>query len=429
MESLKLKDFLNYRFLSGVQYAPDGSKAAFVAANANEEENRYERRLWLWDGQLRQLTDLGQEGSFLWEDENTLLFPADRSAKERKRRESGEEFTAYYRLSLAGGEALPAFTLPFTAASLKPLGEGKYLAIGSIDARRPDYFEMTEKARAEVAKEYAEDKDYEVFDEIPFWGNGMGVINKRRQALFLVTAEPWEIRRVTEDPYFSVDSAAVLGDFVWYSGRRYESRMPLAADGLFRLNWKSGELVRFPLPEKCDLALQAVGEELWAFATIDPAHGGNQNSDVYRVDRETGELTLLRREEYSMYSSVGSDCRLGGGRQGEVKGGSYYHLTTREGSSHLYRVDGDGQSHPVVTREGSIDCVTVSPTEEKALMVAMYEGKLQELYQADLRTGKVKRLSHFNDAALKGKYIAPFRTLSVESEGLTIGGWVLEPKD
>ena len=429
MERLKLKDFLNYRFLSGVQYAPDGSKAAFVVANTNEEESGYERRLWLWDGQLRQLTDLGQEGSFLWEDGDTLLFPADRSAKEKKRREAGEEFTAYYRLSLSGGEALPAFTLPFSVSSLKPLGEGKYLAIGSVDAQRPDYFEMTEKARAEVAKEYAEDKDYEVFDEIPFWGNGMGVINKRRQALFLVTAEPWEIRRVTEDPYFSVDSAAVLGDFVWYSGRRYESRMPLAADGLFRLNWKSGELVRFPLPEKCELSLQAVGEELWAFATIDPAHGGNQNSDVYRVDRETGELTLLRREEYSMYSSVGSDCRLGGGRQGEAKGGSYYHLTTREGSSHLYRIDGDGQSHPVVTREGSIDCVTVSPTEEKALMVAMYDGKLQELYQADLRTGKVKRLSHFNDAALKGKYIAPFRALSVESEGLTIGGWVLEPKD
>ena len=429
MEALKLKDFLNYRFLSGVQYAPDGSKAAFVAASANEEENSYERRLWLWDGRLRQLTDLGKEGSFCWEDADTLLFPADRSAKERKRRESGEEFTAYYRLSLSGGEALPAFTLPFTALGVKPLGEGKYLALGDIDARRPDYFEMTEKARAEVAKEYAEEKDYEVFDEIPFWGNGMGVINKRRRALFLITAEPWEIRRVTEDPFLSVDSLEILGDYAFFSGRSYESRMPLAADSLFRLNWRSGELRHFPLPEKCELSLQAVGQELWAFATIDPAHGGNQNSDVYRVDRETGELTLLRREEYSMYSSVGSDCRLGGGRQGEVKGGSYYHLTTREGSSHLYRVDGDGQSHPVVTKEGSIDCVTVSPAEEKALMVAMYDGRLQELYQADLKTGKVKRLSHFNDAALKGKYIAPFRALSVESEGLTIGGWVLEPKD
>ena len=36
MEALKLKDFLSYRYLSGVQYAPDGSKAAFVVANTNE---------------------------------------------------------------------------------------------------------------------------------------------------------------------------------------------------------------------------------------------------------------------------------------------------------------------------------------------------------------------------------------------------------
>ena len=427
MKALKLKDFLNYRFLSGVQYAPDGGKAAFVVSNANEEENSYERRLWLWDGQLRQLTDLGKEGAFCWEDADHILFPADRSAKERKRREAREEFTAYYRLSMSGGEALPAFTLPFAATGLRPLGEGVYLALGSIDARRPDYFEMTDAARAEVAKEYAAEKDYEVFDEIPFWGEG--VINKRRQALFRISLDPWEIRRVTEDAFFNVDSVEVLGDDAWFTGRRYESRMPLAADRLCRLNWRSGELLRFPLPEKCELGLQAVGEELWAFATIDPAHGGNQNSDVYRVDRETGELTLLRREECSMYSSVGSDCRLGGGRQGEAKGDVFYHLTTREGSSHLYCIDALGQSRPVVTRDGSIDCVTVSPTEEKALMVAMYDGRLQELWQADLKTGKVKRLSHFNDAALKGKYIAPFRALSVESEGLTIGGWVLPPKD
>ena len=429
MKALKLKDFLNYRFLSGVQYAPDGGKAAFVVSNANEEENSYERRLWLWDGQLRQLTDLGKEGAFCWEDADHILFPADRSAKERKRREAREEFTAYYRLSMSGGEALPAFTLPFAATGLRPLGEGVYLALGSIDARRPDYFEMTDAARAEVAKEYAAEKDYEVFDEIPFWGNGEGVINKRRQALFRISLDPWEIRRVTEDAFFNVDSVEVLGDDAWFTGRRYESRMPLAADRLCRLNWRSGELLRFPLPEKCELGLQAVGEELWAFATIDPAHGGNQNSDVYRVDRETGELTLLRREECSMYSSVGSDCRLGGGRQGEAKGDVFYHLTTREGSSHLYCIDALGQSRPVVTRDGSIDCVTVSPTEEKALMVAMYDGRLQELWQADLKTGKVKRLSHFNNAALKGKYIAPFRALSVESEGLTIGGWVLPPKD
>ena len=39
MEQLKLKDFLNYRFLSAVRYAPDGKRAVFVVSNSNEEEN------------------------------------------------------------------------------------------------------------------------------------------------------------------------------------------------------------------------------------------------------------------------------------------------------------------------------------------------------------------------------------------------------
>ena len=41
MRALELKDFLNYKFLSNVKYAPDGKKAAFVVTNAVEEENTY----------------------------------------------------------------------------------------------------------------------------------------------------------------------------------------------------------------------------------------------------------------------------------------------------------------------------------------------------------------------------------------------------
>ena len=48
MEQLQLNDFLNYRFLSAVQYAPNGQKAAFVVSTCNEEENSYESRLYLY---------------------------------------------------------------------------------------------------------------------------------------------------------------------------------------------------------------------------------------------------------------------------------------------------------------------------------------------------------------------------------------------
>ena len=109
MEGIGIKDFLNYKFLSNVQYAPDGKRAAFVVSNCNEEENCYESRLWLYDGAFRQLTDLGKEARFLWESDDTILFPAVRSAAEKKRAEAKEQFTSYYRLDLRGGEALPAF--------------------------------------------------------------------------------------------------------------------------------------------------------------------------------------------------------------------------------------------------------------------------------------------------------------------------------
>ena len=119
MEQLQLTDFFHYRFLSQPKFAPGGQRAAFAVANCNAEGDGYESRLWLWTGDgLRQLTSLGQEAQYVWVDETHLLFPAVRSAGEKKRKEGKETFTSYYCLDITGGEALPAFTLPFAAGQL-----------------------------------------------------------------------------------------------------------------------------------------------------------------------------------------------------------------------------------------------------------------------------------------------------------------------
>lgn len=143
MDQLQLTDFLHYRFLSQPKFAPDGQRAAFAVTNCNEEENCYETRLWLWESsRLRQLTDLGKESRFFWEDNTHLLFPAVRSKAEQKRQEAKEEFTSFYRLDVTGGEATHAFTLPFAAGTLHHLSGPHYLAEGSIDAAWPDYYQM-----------------------------------------------------------------------------------------------------------------------------------------------------------------------------------------------------------------------------------------------------------------------------------------------
>ena len=153
--------------------------------------------------------------------------------------------------------------------------------------------------------------------------------------------------------------------------------------------------------------LLAAGGKLLLLGSEGLRHGLNENDYVYTIDPKTGGLSLLRAEEENMYSSVGSDCRYGGGEPRQARGEELFHLTTRWGNSHLYRLSPDGSSHPVVTKDGSIDPspLHLQPTPF-CWWPCMMESSRSSI-RLDLRTGKVKRLSHFNDAALKGSTSPP----------------------
>ena len=426
MRKLELKDFLNYRFLSNVKYAPGGKAAAFVVSNCDEEENCYESRLWLWDGQLRQLTDLGKEKTFLWEDETHILFPAVRSAREKKRAEAKEQFTSWYRLDITGGEAVHAFTLPFGVSRLEKV-PGGWVALGTIDANSPDYYLMNDEERAGYAKERAE-AGWDVLDEIPFWSNGAGMTNKVRTALFHIP-DDGPISRITE-PLETVEDLALWEGAVYYISQSYHSKLPLTGCEIRRLDLKTGKgTVVVACPDLHLGQMQVVGSQLWLSGTDGERYGINENAWVYSLSHGNCWLEVLREEEHSMYPIVGSDCRYGGGDVWQTKGGKLYHLTTRGDSSHLYCLDAEGESTPVITKPGSIDCIALEENAEEALLIAMYDGKLQELYAADLATGAVRQLSDFNEAVLREKYVAAYKPLTVQSCGETISGYVLLPKD
>lgn len=425
MEPIRLNDFLNYRFLSQIKYAPGGKTAAFVVSNCNEDENRYESRLWLYDGGLRQLTDLGSESNFIWEDASHILFSAVRSSKEKKRQEAKDSFTSYYRLSIHGGEALPAFTLPVSASQIEKVGNS-YVFLARIDANFPDYYQMSEDERKNVAKHYEEEKDYEVLDERPFWFNGGGMVNKRRTALF-VRRSDGTVNRVTS-PLFDVGSMTVMGEKVFFTGSEFPAKRPERTVSVYCFDLTT-EVVTTVI-NRTDLkigSMEKVGDQLWLGATEGKRHGMNENRWVYSLDPVSGELALIRAEEYNMYNSVGSDCRYGGGNGWQARDGALYHLATREGSGLLYRLAADGTSTPVVTKDGSIDSFSLCEEQNEALMIAMYDNKLQELYSADLTTGEIRQISSFNSDVLKDKYVAAYHPISVESEGYRIGGWVLLP--
>ena len=428
MEPITQKDLLEYKFLSALRFAPGGERAAFVAAVANEEENCYEQRLWLREnGALRQLTDLGKEGSFLWLDERRLIFPAVRSAKEKKRAEAKERFTAYYVLDVCGGEALPYMTLPFSVNSIRLLEEGRFLVTATVDKDRPLLYAASEEERAKAREAQDAEKDYEVFTELPFWSNGRGVTNGQRTLAYLVEREPLKITPLMEAPEDLI-CQTVFGGEILLAYARWETKYPLKGFRLRAVDWHSG--ARRELPEQPALsvhAMEAAGGTVYLMGTESLRHGLNENAWVYTLDPAAGTLSLLRAEEYNMYNSVGYDCRLGGGRQAVGTPEGLYHLTTREGSAVLHLLRPDGEDVPVFTGEGAMDCFDVAG--DRLLCVGLYDMRLQELYTAKLGDRRLERVSHFNDAALEGRYVAVPEPLSVRSRGWEIGGWVLKPKD
>lgn len=428
MEPIKQTDLLQYKFLSNLRFAPGGKRAAFVVANANLEENAYEQRLWLWeDGALRQLTDLGKESGYAWLDGNRLIFPAVRSAAEKKRAEAKDLFTAYYCLDLRGGEALPFMTLPFPTMGLRVLDDNHFLAVTQSDLRHPDFWKADAEARAKLGKELAEEADYEVFDELPFWGNGQGITNGRRSVAFLVQREPLELKPLLELPEDLI-CQAVRGDEILLAYTAWRDKYPLQGFKLRAVNWKTGD-VREVLehPTLRPHAMQVTGDTVLLMATEGKRHGLNENAWIYTLDPLAGTITLLRQEEYNLYNSVGSDCRYGGGRQAVETDDGIYHLATREGNAVVHLLKADGSDEPVLVRDGAVDGFDVDG--DKLLMVGLFDMRPQELYLYDRAADKLERVSHFNDAALAGKYVAQPEVLHIQSRGWEIEGWVLKPRD
>ena len=87
----------------------------------------------------------------------------------------------------------------------------------------------------------------------------------------------------------------------------------------------------------------------------------------------------------------------------------------------------DGEDRPILEREGSVDGFDL--VDGKLLLIALYDMRLQELYAYAPGDDHLTRVSHFNDEALMDRYIAQPEPLRVQSEGLTIEGWVLKPID
>ena len=316
MKPIAVNDFCQLKYLSGVSFSPNGKKAAFVVTEADEKKNEYRSFIYLKKGRnVKKLTAGGKEGGFIFLDDDTILFPGDRSGEE------ADPLTSrFYRISLSGGEAEEAFRFPIPVQKLLPLAGGDFLAVGTTFPGYEELYTGDKKLAAAFRKQQKENADYEVIEQVPFWWNGTTFTKGQYRSLFLYKASAKKLIRITP-PGVSVSEVQLTPDRkeAYFFTNPVKPLLKLRGETAFCRFAPGMDTYEEILHDKKDRVLDsfALGKSFILLLINDGKYGLNTDPDFYKLNYGGKRAVKLLDYGFSVGSSVGTDIRFGGGRSKE----------------------------------------------------------------------------------------------------------------
>lgn len=410
MKKIEINTFLEFQFVSNPTFSPDGRYIAFIVSTADKADNTYKANIHLYDMEAKKvikLTNGGDAKSYTWTPENTLVFPANRSAEAKKKAASGEAVTSFQEISPNGGEAIELFTLPAKASCLKILPDGNFLL-----TIRHDNYKDTRK------------KSYEVFDELPFWSNGAGYTNAIRNRLAIYNRKDHELHYIT-DEWTDCMTASVYENQILYKAFPWKQGVHDFYAGIYLYHTETGETKTIVEPDSLRTGIIQLlnDQEALISACETNDKGCTKYNEFYTIDLNEGILTHIAEYDASIGDgSVGSDARFGGGRGSKLVGDNFYFLSTVDDYTWLRKLDKDGNISGSLTKGSS--CDSFDYNGEHLVSCELQGTKLAELYLDG------EQITNFNGALLDELTISTPEPLTfTASDGYEIHGWVMKPTD
>lgn len=431
MDKLKLEDFTKYKFLSGITISPDLLHTGFVLHEMDLEENKYLSNIYIYNneqGKYMQLTSFDEERSFIWKDNETLIFTGLRDKKDKERKKDGEAFTCLYSIKINGGEAKKAFEIPLNVNSFKYLDEDNLILTAMFDPEYKNVKDLDPEEKEEYIKKRKENKDYEVLDEIPYWSNGVGFTNKKRNRLYIYNLKTKKIKTIT-DEFTDVGGFKLNKEKnkVVFIATSYTDKMQLKSD-IYLYDIKEDSLEKISHHSNFSYSFADFLEEKIIFAGHDmKSHGLNENPQIYlmKLNEEKAKRISHDDFDYSIWNSVGSDCRYGGSQSIKVEGDHLYFTTTKGHNSYINKIDTNGNMERLTNSNGSIDGFDVSGNIIQ--FIGLRGLHLQEMYS--LKDKQEIPLTNFNDWINNEKKLSVPEHLSFKMDEISIDGWVMKPVD
>lgn len=406
MKKIEIDTFLKFQFLSNPQFSPDGTKIAFTVSRPDLGSNGYLADLYLYDLETKSVSRItagGDAKTWAWTPDNTLLFSAARTDAEKRDKENG--ITHLYEIAPSGGEAVCRASVPAVITGIHLLPDGRYLL-----TIRHDNYKDTRK------------KSYEVFDELPFWGNGQGYTNAKRNRYAVYDLKSGDLTYV-DDEWTDCSQYSVFGNLLLYKAYPWKQSVMGIRPGVYLYDLATGEKVTLIDPGSMRTGVVSLLDEKTAIiaATDDSYKDTTKYCDFYRMNLADGSMELIHPYESSIgISSVGSDSRFGSGQTFKAVNSEFYYVSTVGDFSHLYKISRDGTVSDPLT-EGS-SCDSFDLANGHIASIEFCGMQIAELFVDGVQ------VTHMNDWLTEEYDVrTPEAFTFTASDGYEIHGWVLKP--
>ena len=406
MKRIEIDTFLKFQFLSSPQFSPGGTKIAFTVSRPDLGSNGYLSDLYLYDLETKSVSRItagGDAKTWAWTPDNTLLFSAARTDAEKRDKENG--ITHLYEISPSGGEAVCRASVPAVITGIHLLPDGRYLL-----TIRHDNYKDTRK------------KSYEVFDELPFWGNGQGYTNAKRNRYAVYDLKSGDLTYV-DDEWTDCSQYSVFGNLLLYKAYPWKQSVMGIRPGVYLYDLATGEKVTLIDPDSIRTGVVSLLDEKTAIiaATDDSYKDTTKYCDFYRMNLADGSMELIHPYESSIgISSVGSDSRFGSGQTFKAVNGEFYYVSTIGDFSHLYKISRDGTVSGPLTEGSSCDSFDLANGHIASMEFCGMQ--IAELFVDGVQ------VTPLNDWLTEEYDVrTPEAFTFTASDGYEIHGWVLKP--
>ena len=424
MENILLEDVAKLAFVSAPTLGPDGKLLAYTVTTSDRENNCYQANIHLCDtqtGATRALGDTGKDGAFLWDDADTLLVCAEYDEADKSKPHNKK--TSYYRVCVSTGKKAKAFDIPGEVTQLKKLEKGLYAATIVYDKNAPDPSVVPED-------ECIEELDYHVIEEAPLWENGKGYVSGKRNVLYLYNEAQQSLTPVTNFTT-EVKSFQISGSLIAIVGKDWQDTLQDTLTELYLYHADTGKTETIVPPATAKVGqVGFVGSKLIYTLSDNKTYGNTQLCDFYTYDPAAGQSAFLcAHNGLAVGGSILTDVMFGDGTTWKTVGEEIFFVALKGYERALYSIDLAGTVKKRVCFEEG--CIAFFDADEGTVYAAAApKDRCLELYRCPLDGGLPVKLTDVNGDFFEKKFVSPVKyTPFVNSEGISIDGWVIYPKD